>query len=219
MTSGPSFKSPQSQVRRPAGDFGSWLADMRAVLRGEREAQVPCEGCVGCCVSAYPVPLRPADAAALASVPSRYLTLQADGGMARMNPREDGTCPMLELGKCRIYQQRPQTCRDYDCRIYAAAGLVPDGGRPVIRERVLEWRFAYADDGARQAADAVRRAAVFIRENAAQFPPAVRAHSATAAAVLAIKTYASFAGDAPDPSPRQRAQEVLRAAAEFEAGR
>lgn len=192
---------------------------MRAVLRGEREAQVPCDGCVGCCVSAYPVPLRPTDREALERVPARYLTLQADGGMARMNPREDGSCPMLEAGKCRIYPQRPHTCRDYDCRIYTAAGLVPDGGRPVIRERVLEWRFGYADERARQAAGAVRRAAAFIAGNAAQFPPAVRAHSATAAAVLAIKTYASFIDAAGEASPRQRAREVLRAAAEFEAGR
>lgn len=206
-------------MSRPAGDFGGWLADMRAVLRGERDAQVPCDGCVGCCVSAYPVPLRPADRAALERVPARYLSLPADGGMARMSPREDGTCPMLEAGKCRIYLQRPQTCRDYDCRIYTAAGLVPDGERPVIRERVLEWRFGYVDEAARQAAQAVRRAAAFIVQNAAEFPPAVRAHSATAAAVLAIKTYASFVGETNVPAPRQRAREVLRAAAEFAAGR
>jgi Fe-S-cluster containining protein len=192
---------------------------MRAVLRGERDAQVPCDGCVGCCVSAYPVPLRPADGAALERVPARYLALQAEGGMARMNPREDGTCPMLEAGKCHIYLRRPQTCRDYDCRIYTAAGLVPDGERPVIRERVLEWRFGFADERARQAADAVRRAAAFIVKNAAEFPAAVRAHSATAAAVLAIKTYASFIDAAGAASPQQRAREVLRAAAEFEAGR
>jgi hypothetical protein len=47
----------------------------------------------------------------------------------------------------------------------------------------------------------------------------VRAHSATAAAVLAIKTYASFLDATNDASPRQRALEVLRAATQFEAGR
>lgn len=193
---------------------------MRAVLRGEAEADVPCDGCVGCCVSDYPVPLRPGvDAAALEQVPARYLSLPAGGGMARMNPRDDGTCPMLEAGKCRIYAQRPQTCRDYDCRIYAAAGLLPDGGRPVIRERVLEWSFEYGDDSARQAAQAVRRAASFILEHAAEFPPAVRAHSAAAAAVLAIKTYESFLDPAHDASPGQHVRDVLHAAAGFDTGR
>jgi hypothetical protein len=64
---------------------------------------------------------------------------------------------------------------------------------------------------------AVRRAATFILEHAAEFPPAVRAHSAAAAAVLAIKTYESFLDPAHDASPGQRAREVLHAAAEFDA--
>lgn len=190
---------------------------MRAVLRGDAEADVPCDGCVGCCVSAYPVPLRPGvDQAALEQVPARYLSLPAGGGMARMNPRDDGTCPMLEAGKCRIYAQRPQTCRDYDCRIYTAAGLLPDGGRPVIRERVLEWQFDQEDEEARQAAQAVRRAASFIVGQAALFPSAVRAHSAAAAAVLAIKTYDRFLDPVQDESPRQLVQDVLQAAFEFD---
>lgn len=190
---------------------------MRAVLRGEAEADVPCDGCVGCCVSGYPVPLRPGvDQAALEQVPARYLSLPAGGGMARMNPRDDGTCPMLEAGQCRIYAQRPQTCRDYDCRIYAAAGLLPDGGRPVIRERVLEWHFDQEDEETQRAAVAVRRAASFIIGHATLFPPAVRAHSAAAAAVLAIKTYHLFLDPVQDESPQRLVQEVLKAAVEFD---
>ena len=50
---------------RPAGHFGTWLSEMRAVLKGERHADVPCDGCVGCCVSSYAIPLRPADKVAL----------------------------------------------------------------------------------------------------------------------------------------------------------
>ena len=138
-----------------------------------------------------------------------------------MTAREDGTCPMLEGGSCSIYADRPQTCRDYDCRIFTAAGLEPDGERPVIRRRVREWQFAFAGDASLQKAAAVARAAAFIRAHAALFPAATRAHSATAAAVLAVKAFELFmegdAGEGPvGATAGQRAEAVLRAAQAFD---
>ena len=178
-----------------AGGFGDWLAGMRSVLRGERDADVPCGECVGCCVSSYPIPLRPMDRVALERVPPQHLHLpSASGSLARMGFREDGSCPMLCASKCSIYSDRPQTCRDYDCRIYAAAGLLPDGDRPVIRKQVLAWRFRFASAEDRDVADAVQLAAQFILRNAQQFPAAMRAGSATAAAVLAVKCHELFSG-------------------------
>jgi Fe-S-cluster containining protein len=190
---------------------------MRAVLRGEAAADVPCDGCVGCCVSSYPIPLRPRDQAALQSVPERYLQLAVAGGTARMGFRDDGSCPLLEDGRCSIYADRPQTCRDYDCRIYAAAGLTPDGSRPVIEARVREWRFVYEDDLARRRADAVQRAAAFIRAHAGRFPPAARAHSATAAAVLAVKAHALFLDEQAGTDVARCVSAILQAARDFDA--
>lgn len=191
---------------------------MRTVLGGEAEADVPCDGCVGCCVSSYPIPLRPTDVVALARVPDRYLQWPSSSGQsARMGFRDDGTCPMLVERRCTIYAGRPRTCRDYDCRIYAAAGLQPDGERPVIQQRVAEWSFTYEDEQARASAAAVRAAGIFIREHAASFPAAMRAHSATAAAVLAVKVYPLFmaGGDArPDAA---LVDAVLEAARRFDA--
>jgi uncharacterized protein len=100
---------------------------------------------------------------------------------------------MLCSGKCSIYSDRPQTCRDYDCRIYAATGLLPDGDRTAIQGRVLAWRFGPGSPDDVAAAEAVRAAAQFIRRHADQFPASMRAGSATAAAVLAVKTYEVFA--------------------------
>jgi hypothetical protein len=188
---------------------------MRAVLRGEIDADVPCDGCIGCCSSGYPIPLRPGDRVALDGVPAAHLALPAGGRLARMMPREDGTCPMLCGRLCTIYTDRPRTCRDYDCRIYAAAGLMPDGERPVIQQRVGEWSFVFEDDTARAQAVAVRRAAHFIRSHAELFPAEMRAFSATAAAVLAVKCFALFM-DAAEPEPRQRAQQVINVAREFD---
>jgi Fe-S-cluster containining protein len=205
-----------------AGPFGAWLDDMRAVLRGERIADVPCGDCVGCCVSSYPIPLRSTDRVALERVPAGHLHLPmaSGGGLARMGYREDGSCPMLSTAGCSIYNDRPQTCRDYDCRIYAAAGVLPDGQRPIIQARVLAWQFTCANAEEAAKAAAVRRAAEFIRLRSAQFPAAMRAGSATAAAVLAVKTYGMFmdADLAPGngESDQQAVQRMVAAARAFD---
>jgi len=194
---------------------------MRSVLKGERVADVPCDGCVGCCVSSYAIALRPADQVALSAVPARHLRLPVNGGLAHMGYREDGSCPMLEAGRCTIYADRPQTCRDYDCRIYAATGLLPDGQRPVILERVQEWRFEYPTELENEQREALCRAAQFIRQHAPLFPPFAKAHSAAAAAVLAVKVWPLFAhekGDGPgDPPPAEQVRRVLEAARAFDA--
>lgn len=207
-------------MNRPAGRFGDWLASMRAVLGGQQDADVPCGDCTGCCVSSYPIPLRPSDRVALERVPGRYLQLPAAGsdGLARMGFDQDGCCPMLESGSCSIYADRPRTCRDYDCRIYAAAGLEPDGERPVIQQRVREWQFAMDGEPDHDKAAAVRRAAQFIREHHALFPAAVRAGSATAVAVLAVKVYPLFGSDreAGQASRDELVRETLALAAKFD---
>ena len=52
---------------------------------------------------------------------------------------------MLSCGNCTIYAQRPQTCLDYDCRVFAAAGIDAGGAdKAVINRRVHEWRFRFA---------------------------------------------------------------------------
>jgi uncharacterized protein len=177
-----------------AGPFSQWLRDMRAVLRDEQDADVPCGDCVGCCVSSYPIPLRPTDRVAQEQVPEQFL-LPVPGqrpGHLLMGFREDGSCPFLSDRACSIYAERPRTCRDYDCRIYAAAGLAPAGDRPVIRNRVESWSFRYPTQQDRDEAVAVRRAAEFIGLHQQLFPAKMRAGSPTAAAVLAIKSYGLF---------------------------
>jgi uncharacterized protein len=184
---------PEDTQGVDAGSFAEWLAAMRGVLRGERVADVPCGDCIGCCVSSYPIPLRPEDARARAEVPEQYLLGQsAQGQRWLMGFREDGSCPFLNGRACGIYADRPQTCRDYDCRIYAAAGLLPDGHRASIERRVKQWEFSFSSDEERATAAAVYRTAQFIRANAGLFPAGLRAGSATAAAVMAVKCFPAF---------------------------
>jgi hypothetical protein len=200
-----------------AGSFGQWLVAMRSVLRGERDADVPCGECVGCCISAYPIPLRPADATARAEVPEQWLIGAAEPDQPwLMGFREDGSCPFMQRGRCAIYTGRPQTCRDYDCRIYAAAGLDPDGDRPAISARVKAWRFRFESEQERGDVEAMRTAAGFIRTHQAHFPPAMRAGSATAAAVLAVKTFAVFRDGGGARAPEEIVPRVIDAARDFD---
>jgi uncharacterized protein len=150
----------------PAGPFGAWLAAARAALRGDVGLDVPCGDCTGCCTSGYSIQLRPADARALAVVPAEWLVDSAGfaPGQKTLAPRADGTCRMLERGRCTIYAARPQTCLDYDCRVFAAAGIDAGGDdKAVINRRVRDWRFDYPAEDDRRAHAAVRAAAAFIR--------------------------------------------------------
>ncbi len=119
---------------------------MRAVLKGEQAADVPCDGCVGCCVSSYAIPLRPEDKGALAAVPARYLSLPVNGGLARMRHRDDGSCPMLEAGRCTIYADRPPDLTRL--RLPHLCGHWPAAGWRASRDprALLEWNFAFVTE-------------------------------------------------------------------------
>jgi hypothetical protein len=102
----------------------------------------------------------------------------------------DGTCPMLSNGKCSVYRSRPQTCRDYDCRIFAAAGLIAGGvDKSVINKRVREWQFTYASPDDERAHCAVQAAAAFIQNKAVSSPRGRVPTTPTGIAVLATKVY------------------------------
>lgn len=213
--------SPQSS-HIDAGLFGDWLVQMRASLRGDAGTVVPCGDCRGCCVSSYYIPVRPQDIEARARIPEQYLIAPAGQppGHLMMKYLEDGTCPMLRQGNCSIYEHRPQTCRDYDCRIFAAAGIEAGGAdKPVINRRVSEWRFRYASAADRQMHAAVTAAAAFIRQRRDAFPGGRSPTAPTGIAVLAIKAYAVFL----DPQVSQRepgdiARAIIAESRRFDSG-
>jgi uncharacterized protein len=205
-----------------AGSFGAWLAEFRASLRGESGTHVPCGECVGCCVSSYHIPIRTGDTAAVARIPADFLfTVSGQpSGHAMMGFRKDGTCHMLEGRRCSIYQDRPQTCRDYDCRVFAAAGI--DAGGPdkqAINSRIHQWEFSYATEDEKNAHAAILSAAAFIRQNKGSFPNERAPTAPTGIAVLAVKSYNVFL----DPtlelkSKAEIALAIVLASGRFDAG-
>jgi uncharacterized protein len=127
---------------------------------------------------------------------------------------------MLSAGKCSIYAHRPQTCRDYDCRIFAAAGIAAGtADKAIINRRVSEWRFSYPSDADQLAHQAVLAAAAFIRSKGACFPGGRAPTASTGIAVLAIKAYEIFLD--PDHcklSDAETAMAIVRASGDFDAG-
>jgi hypothetical protein len=200
-----------------AGPFRAWLAAARASLRGEGHGlEVPCGDCVGCCTSSLFIHIRPDETGTLAVIPARLL-VRAPGqprGHKTLGFAGDGSCPMLRDRACSIYERRPRTCRDYDCRMLAAAGLDAGDGKDVITERVRAWVFSYESDAERRAHDAVRAAAAFLRDERASFPDGAAPSSPGDIAVLALKVYTVFL-DAPSRSAAETAAAVIEASRRF----
>lgn len=143
----------------PAGEFGSWLAGMRAALAGGSDSDVPCGTCTACCRSRQFVHVEPGDERALAVIPPELL-FPAPGlpaGHYVMGYDQDGACPMLVDDACTIYADRPRTCRVFDCRLFAALGRVNED-TPLIAQRIRSWEFSYADEATREQADEIRAA-------------------------------------------------------------
>ncbi|MFC4308032.1 YkgJ family cysteine cluster protein [Steroidobacter flavus] len=201
-----------------AGPFSAWLRAMRRSLLGNEGMDVPCGDCVGCCVSGYSVQLRPEDHKAAARIPATFI-VSAPGftkGHLTVRPLSNGVCPMLDEGKCSIYSVRPQTCLDYDCRIFAAAGIDAGEGKDVINKRVHEWRFSYPERSDELEHAAVRAAATFIRDRRDSFTVRVPA-GPMGIAVFAIKSYEVFLdAEISDKSDADVARAIIDAVRAFD---
>jgi Fe-S-cluster containining protein len=184
-----------------AGRFSEWRAELAAVLRGERGADVPCAGCTACCRSSQFVHIEPDEAEALARIPSQLVfpAPRRPAGHVLMGYDEEGRCPMLVDDACSIYEHRPRTCRAYDCRVFAAAGVDPDPAtQPAIAQRVRRWRFDEVDDTDRAEHDAVRAAAAYVREHPDRLPDSAGPTTPLQHALLALELSEGFIGrDAP----------------------
>jgi len=205
-----------------AGSFAIWLNQIQQALRGQGGTDVPCGECVGCCVSSYYIPLRAADEPVAAQVPEAMLhvTGPAEAPQQWMAYGADGHCPMLRNRQCTVYAQRPQTCRDYDCRIFAAAGIAAgDAVRHVINERVAAWQFSYDSPAEQNAHQAVTAAAAFIAAHQHDIDGIRFPGGPTGIAVLALKVYGVFLDEAlRDADATTIAWAIIAASKAFEAG-
>jgi hypothetical protein len=157
---------------------------------------VPCGECTACCRSSQFVHIGREETETLARIPQELL-FPAPGlpeGNVLLGYDEKGHCPMLVDEQCTIYEHRPRSCRSYDCRVFAAAGVgVVEGEKGAIAERAMRWKFSYPTLRDRKQQSALYAAARFLQERAECFPRGVPSDS-TGLALLAIKVYDVFLG-------------------------
>jgi Fe-S-cluster containining protein len=192
-----------------AGDFSSWVNEMRGAIRGERGADVPCGGCTACCTSSQFVHIAPDETDTLSHIPAELLfpAPLLPRGHVLLGYDERGHCPMLIDNKCSIYEHRPKTCRTYDCRIFPAAGLeMDDDDKVLIARQARRWRFSFPTQDDRSQYDAVRAAATFLDTHSDLLADVDAPRSTTDLAVLAIEIHGEFQ-ERGDPGP-----EVVRVA-------
>ena len=180
----------------PAGEFSRWLHSTRNAQQTLNVgANVPCGECNACCRSSMFIHIRADETRSLKRIP-KPLLFPVPGlpkGHVLMGYDKNGRCPMLVNDRCSIYEDRPQTCRDYDCRIFAATGITLDEKvQAGISAQVKAWRFTYTGDENRLEHEAVRAAAKFLKENAGLFPPNTLPLNPVQLALTALKVYAVF---------------------------
>lgn len=187
--------SVNPQQTQDAGVFSVWLEQTRLSMQTHAGSDVACGDCNACCSSAYFIHVRAHESASLKRIPKTVL-VDAPGwpaGDKLMGYTQQGHCPMLQQGRCQMYAQRPQTCRDYDCRVFAATGLQAGAkDKQAINMQIRRWRFSYPTAQDELAQQAVRQAVDFIRQHAASFPGGRVPQDPTQLALLALKVYPVF---------------------------
>lgn len=164
----------------PAGDFRTWVRSTAEAWETGGDVVVPCGSCDACCRSGLFVHVGPDERRTLERIP-KPLRFPAPGkpkGWIVIPHDEEGRCALLGGdGRCTIYDDRPLTCRHFDCRVFVAAGIDAPGP---ISERTAQWRFDDETDEVRaiavelrtgsdtdRAAQAVTLAAIRLRAAAA----------------------------------------------------
>ena len=179
----------------PAGEFSSWMIEIQSAIRGERGSVVPCGGCTACCTSSQFIHIEPDETDTLSRIPPELLfpAPRLPRGHVVLGYDERGHCPMLIDNKCSIYENRPRTCRTYDCRIFPAAGIgIDDNDKVQIARQAQRWQFSFPTQADQNQHDAVRAAATFLDGYPDALLDGAAPTNATQRAVLAIEIHDVF---------------------------
>jgi len=204
----------------PAGDFYPWLNRRRRAQILHEGMEVPCGDCKACCKSSYFIRIKSDEIETLSMIPKELL-FEAPGlpkGNVLMGYDEKGHCPMFFDNECSIYEHRPQTCRDYDCRMFPATGLSEGQRKPLISKQSIRWRFNSPTARDKKHISAVKKAASFLIDYADFFPDAFVPPTPTRQAVLALKVYEvllKVTNDSLETLNEQQVQEIANSILEI----
>ena len=188
----PEFMTDKSN----AGEFSDWPDEFVSTMKGVGEGNVPCGECVGCCTSSKFIHLRPTVTAAIRVIPDE-LMFQAPGlpeGYYLLGYDANGHCPMFRAGKCSIYECRPATCRQYDCRVLAIANVAESDDGERITKKVNSWQFECGSARSFELYDSVKLAVEFLSTHVNEFPPGFVPTLSAQVAVMAIRVHSLFIG-------------------------
>jgi uncharacterized protein len=178
-----------------AGDFGSWVVEMQAAILGDAGSDVACGSCTACCSSSQFVHIGPEETVTIARIP-KALRFAAPGlpkGHLLLGYDNQGRCPMLIDDSCSIYEDRPQTCRTYDCRIFPAAGLsIQEKDKVLIDRQARRWSFTYSTRADEARHDAVRAASSWVTKHLHDLPRETVPANTTQQAVMAFRIHGAF---------------------------
>jgi len=178
------------------GEFARWLRDyVRAQTQAEPTGNVPCDDCNACCRASYFIPIDSDERETIALIPAGRLTRSTGAGEPKwaLDQSCGDRCPMLVDGACSIYDQRPRTCRRFDCRVFAASAVgLGTGPRAAVNERVWQWRFDYPSELDAACQSAVLAATAFLQRRADLIHPDVAPADATELAKAAVLVYELF---------------------------
>ena len=178
-----------------AGDFSTWLSQLRHAHMTGGDIDVNCGECIGCCTSSYFIHIGPDEKQTVKRIPTELL-FPAPGlpkGHVLMGYDKHGSCPMLVDSKCSIYKDRPLTCRQYDCRIFAAVGTAAvEKDKAQINEQAERWEFSYPTNQDRDEHMAVQKALAFFQEHKDSFPENIVPTNPSQLALFAVKVYEVF---------------------------
>jgi len=185
---------PKVEEAMPAESLSAWLTATRRAMRKGEQSQVPCGDCRGCCTSGHFILIGPEEKKTLDRIP-KALLFPAPGlpkGYRLMGYDHKGHCPMFIDNACSIYAARPRTCRQYDCRVFAATGIEPDEEKTAIVSQVGRWKFATGEPADSMALKSIRRAVEYLLANRSLFPPGSLPGQATQLAVFAVQVSELF---------------------------
>lgn len=174
--------------------FTLWLNDFIKALKGLNNGEVPCGDCVGCCTSSYFIHLKPTDIKSFKHIPEE-LMFPAPGlpeGNYILGYNEKGHCPMFDKGKCSIYEFRPETCRQYDCRVFPATGIFPEDKNSQIYRKAKKWKFDTSSSEDQKLFQAAQKASKYLTTYGKLFPDKFLPANAPQLAVFAIRIHSEF---------------------------
>lgn len=192
--------SQTKDTKLHVGNFSSWLSQIRRVLNSSDSMEVPCGDCRACCTSSYFIHIKPNEIETISKIPKEVL-FAAPGlpkGHLLLGYDKNGHCPMFINNACSIYEHRPQTCRNYDCRILSATGLTEEKGKPLISKQAARWEFDLSSKYEQDEITALKSAAKFFVENKELFPNSFVPSNPIQKAILAIIVYRIFMKEQPD---------------------